>query len=51
MTTKFPRYDPTQLIRSVTRGTPARQSHRLEVLEIAIEQDATIRDLAETELT
>jgi hypothetical protein len=23
-TTEFPRYDPTQLVRSVTRGTPAR---------------------------
>jgi hypothetical protein len=34
----------------VTRGTPARQSRRLEVLEIATEQDAAVRDIAETEL-
>jgi hypothetical protein len=34
----------------VTRGTPARQSHRPEVPETAAEQDAAVRDLAETEL-
>jgi hypothetical protein len=34
----------------VTRGTPARQSHRPEVPETAAEQDAAVRDLAEIEL-
>jgi hypothetical protein len=49
-TIEFPRYDPTQLVRSVTRGTLARQSRRLELPETATEQDTTVRDLAEIEL-
>jgi hypothetical protein len=49
-TIEFPRYDPTQLVRSVTRGTLTKQSRRLELLATATEQDTTVRDLAEIEL-
>jgi hypothetical protein len=45
-----PRYNPTQLVRSVTRGTPARHSHIPEVPETVAEHDAVVRDIAETKL-
>jgi hypothetical protein len=38
------------IVHSVTRGTLARQSHRLELPEIVTEQDTTVKDLAEIEL-
>lgn len=50
VTTEFPKYDATQLVRSVSGRTPSRPSHRPEVLETAAEQDAIVRDIAVTEL-
>jgi hypothetical protein len=48
-TFEYPVYDYSQLVRLVT-ATPVRVSHRLAVLEIAVEQDATLQGLAEAEL-
>lgn len=45
----FPCYDGMQLLRSATAVTPVRQSHRPPVPETAIEQDATVREIAEAE--
>jgi hypothetical protein len=51
-TTAFLEYDIRQLWASVTREQAPRpgQCQRLEVLEIAVEQDKTVEGLAEAEL-
>ena len=48
-TIEFPPYNMTQMLRHSSVRTPSQPSHRLEVLEIAAQQDEIIRGIAAIE--